>query len=323
MDKRDVKEINTALDVLYELLGADRSMHFEPTAGSAEGVSQVLYNVHFSHPEKKVRIALSPSAEAPAQLTTGRIGERLEIPLNENGQVTVDAVRAALESGVDLVSLSWADGLTGVVHPILEIAQLCFDQGTLLHVDGTHALGRLFFRLSDVPIDYFTFDGGLLIKEGAPFKPLILGKEPPTAMAMQGLANTLQERFSQFDLLNIETARLRDHFEERLSCGKPLFQSVQRLPHLSTIAFPGVAAETLYYLLQERGVALSLGGGTLPKLSHILKQSRIDPLFTHSALSFTFTTETTREAIEGVLDLLSETCVSLAHRAAAFLGDPT
>lgn len=335
MDKRGIKseraravlEINQALDQIYELIGADRSHHFELTSGSAEAVAQVFYNAHFSHPKKKVRIATSPCAEAPVQLTLERIAARVEIPLDLSGQVTIEALKKVLEEGVDLISLSWANGITGVVHPIEEIAQLCLDKGVLLHIDATHALGRLFFRLSDLPIDYFTFcspsqgTGGLLIKEGAPFKPLILGKAPPDPSMMKQLASAFQDRFSQFDPINLETARLRDLFEEQMTCGKPLFQGAQRLPHISVLAFLGVAAETLLFALEEKGLRASLGGGSFPNLSHILKQGAIDPLLCHSALSFTFSSKTTREEIEKMVALISETYLALEKTAHVLMGD--
>ena len=47
-----------------------------------------------------------------------------------------------------LVSLSWANGLTGVVQPVAEIAQLCRQRDVRLHLDATHVLGKLIFDLT-------------------------------------------------------------------------------------------------------------------------------------------------------------------------------
>lgn len=333
MEKRKVKsaravhEINQSLEKIYELIGADNSFHFELTSGGAEAVSQVLYNAHFSHPNHKVRIATTPCAEAPVQLTVDCIAERVDLLLSPNGQVSLEALQKVLEEDVDLVSLSWANGLTGVIHPIEEIAKLCQEKGVFLHVDVSHALGRLFFRLRDLPIDYVSFEGplkgtgGLLVKESAPFKPLILGKEPIESSLMKAFAEAFQERFAQFDPINLETARLRDLFEKQCICASPLFQDAQRLPHITTLAFSGVSAETLLFVLEEKGIEATLGGGLFPKLSHILKQCRVEPFLHHSALSFVFSAQTTLEEIERMATEIVEAYSSLEKTAHALLGE--
>lgn len=335
MDKREIKsvrflevgEINQALEQIYELIESDRSHHFELTSGGAEAVAQVLYNAHFSHPKHKVRIATTPCAEAPVQLTVDRLAERVDLPLTPDGQVSIEAFQKVLEEDIDLVSLSWANGLTGVIHPIEEIARLCREKGVFLHVDATHALGRLFFRLRDLTIDYLSFDGplkgtgGLLVKESAPFKPLILGKEPLDASLMKACADAFQERFAQFDPINLETARLRDLFEKQCTCATPLFQDAQRLPHIAVLAFPGVSAETLLFVLEEKGIEATLGGGLFPKLSHIISQCGVDPLLHHSFLSFSFSTETTREEIERRVAVITETYSSLEKTAYVLMGE--
>lgn len=94
---------------------------------------------------------------------------------NEKGQLTPKLVEAAITSRTAILSLSWADPLTGVIHPIEDIAALCQEKGVLLHVDASYIWGKRFFRLQDIPIDFLTLDAGAI--QGIPKTGLLWTKE--------------------------------------------------------------------------------------------------------------------------------------------------
>ncbi len=329
--QKGIAQINIELDTIYEKIGADRAIHFELTSGGAEAIAQVLYNAQCARPKEKLIVVTTACEEAPLPLTLDRLGRRIDVPLTSEGQVSVDALESVLNDEVNLVSLSWANGLTGVIHPIEEIAHLCQEKGIPLHVDATHVLGKLYFRLEDLPIGYLTFDagrlgapkgiGGLFVKESAPFKPLILGREPASLPVITALSQTFREIFAHFDTINLETARLRDHFEKAFPQENCLFQEVTRLPNTSVITFPGVASEALLFVLNADNLYASMGGGIFPRLSHVLKCYGCSNEVMHTALSFTFSFETTQEEIERGIAIITRSVSALQKRSAALMGD--
>ena len=86
-----------------------------------------------------------------------------------------------------LVSIMWANNETGLVFPIKELASLCRENGILFHTDAVQAVGKVPVDVQDVPVDYLSFSGhkfhgpkgvgGLYVRKGAPFTPLLHGGE--------------------------------------------------------------------------------------------------------------------------------------------------
>ncbi|MBS0620654.1 MAG: aminotransferase class V-fold PLP-dependent enzyme [Verrucomicrobia bacterium] len=219
------------------------------------------------------------------------------LPYNAEGQITKEALASSLNPRVSLVSIPWACGHTGVIQPISDLAEICAEKGVRLHVDASAVIGKLFFRLEDLPIDYLTIEGSrihapqgtalLAVKQKIPFSPLAVPSYQIGVGGITAFARALSETASWFDHLSLETARLRAHFEkgilEAIPSARILGKEVERLPHCSAIHFPGVHPEALLYLLQRKGVyAASIG----------------------DAVSFTLSFETTEEEMSRALSLL-------------------
>ena len=75
------------------------------------------------------------------------------IPVTGGGFVDPRAVERLLGPDVLLVSVMAANGETGVVNPIAEIAELAHANGSLFHCDATQFVGRIPLSLDDVGID--------------------------------------------------------------------------------------------------------------------------------------------------------------------------
>ena len=244
-----------------------------------------------------------------------------EVPLNSEGQVTVETVRQVLSPRTTLLTLPWANGLSGVMHPIWEIANLCQEKEVLFHVDASTILGKYYFAFSDIPIDFLTFDGsllhgpigsgGLLVRDPETISlSAKLLEDSPNIALLASLATACQETEEHFDYLCLETARLRNKLEKHITNGVPkaevLFQSAERLPHVSCIAFPGVFNELLAFILREKGIAVSFGGGNFPLLESMLKQIGIEKRLASSALSFSLSRDTTEEEIDRACAVIVE-----------------
>lgn len=325
---------------LYRFLGATLEDSFVFTSSGVEAVNQVVQSVYrnVTLPTGKNQYITSSLDEAPSILSIshlealGCIGKN--IPANSQGYVTADALAGILSPRTALVSLSWGNGLTGVIQPIEEIAALCQQRGVLLHLDATHVLGKLVYDLNDVKADFITFNGsqlhapkgtgGLYVKQGVKCSPLLVGGSEQGGLrageinmpGLAGLAAAAQEALESRDYVCTEIARLRDKLEEGIIAGypraTPLFRDQNRLPHCTSIAFPGIINEALLFLLNRKGVCASIGGNQLQQLGLILLASKMDSSLAQSAISFSLSRYTTEEEIDHAIYLTLEAAQQLS-----------
>lgn len=321
-----IEAVNHNLHCLYDLFGAEGVDSFLYASSGAEAIAQVLYSTYFLDVQAggKTTILTTPFEEAPTLLTCSdlkKLGvQHKTVPFNAEGQIDLKTFKKALTKEVSLVSLSWANALTGTLHPIEEIVELCKKAGVPLHLDVTAVLGKVHFYFNDLGATYITFDGGrvgapkgiggLFVREDAPFFELVRGKEPVHPPGLAALKIAVEETLTQFDHINLETMLLRDHFEADLlkACpeAKLFFQDAARLPNIAVVAFPGVDSEALMFTLQENGLYASFGGGLFPKLASLLEGCNIDPKWAYSALSFSLSHTTTKDEIEKAVELISD-----------------
>ncbi len=237
------------------------------------------------------------------------------LPLNAQGQVTRAVLEEHIRARTALVSLSWAHPLTGVIQPISDLGEVCKEKGVKLHVDASAVLGKLFFRFQNFNIDFLTFDGralhaptgaaGLIVKAGSLLNTLKESALSPTAPAamLQALALAIDELQQSLDHVCLETARLRNKLEEELKAHlpdvMPLFADSERVPHISALAFPGVHAEALHFLLNRQGIYARVGGEALVPL---LTACGMDSTLAHTTLSFALSYETSDAEIDYVIE---------------------
>lgn len=317
--KEPFVSIERSLGDIRAFVGAHPKDPFQFASSGSAAIAAVYQSAYQDHIAQngKNHILTSPHEEAPIHLL-GKQYEKLgvyqkTIPLNDLGQVTRDALEKALTPKTGLVSLSWANSLTGVIHPIWELAELCREKEVLFHVDASQVLGKLYFKFEELPIDYLTFDGGalhapkgsggLFAYRGIDFSPSIPeGMEGAdlNTPALIGLGIAVQEMSEAFDHLSLETPRLRDKLEEGIRLAIPevevLFAEAERLPNVSALRFPGVHHELLAFHLREEGVFASFGGGQKQKLEYLTGD--------RTALSFSLSRDTTEEEINRAIAII-------------------
>jgi len=338
--------IEESLRSLYALLGAKESDEIIFTSSSAEGVNQVVLSTYFdvTIPTGKNQFITSVIDEAPAIMAIGRL-EQLSCvgkmaPADSSGRVTAKAIAEAMTPRTALVSLGWANGLTGVINPIEEIAALCKERGVRLHLDASHVLGKVFCDWEEVPAQFLTFNGdsfhaptgtgGLFIRGDTSCSPLILGGIDQGARragsysvaGLVALGQAAREAIDARDLLCTETARLRSKLENGIVNAVPgaavLFSQQERLPNTTAIAFPGVPNESLLFLLNQNQVYATIGGGTYQQIGLVLTACGIDEVLAHTAISFSLSRETNDEEIERTIAIVTDCVAKLRKVSRAF-----
>lgn len=279
------EERHAPLEALYELVGAASNDRFVFTHSSAEAINQVLFSVFLEISRKTGKCHFITSAlEDPPTL---QMLQRLETlgcfvkiaPVNAKGEIDVAKLEELIGPRTALISICMAQGRTGVIQPVEEIALLAKKHKTLLHLEATHAAGKYRFSFAELGADYLTFSGkhfhaaphtgGIFAKKSAPLVPLILGQEETSdTAALQTLCAAAQQALLFLDTFCLEMPRLRNKFEYEILARIPdtalLFADSLRLPNTTLITFPRAHQEALHFFLKQKNLHAALGPANDP-----------------------------------------------------------
>ncbi|HHT9120703.1 MAG TPA: cysteine desulfurase family protein [Candidatus Hypogeohydataceae bacterium YC41] len=207
--------------------------------------------------------------------------EAVFVPMRKEGIVHPEDVKKALTSKTFLISIIFAEGETGAIQPVEEIALIAKERGILFHTDACQVVGKVRLPLERPGIDLLTISahkfhgpmgvGVLFIRTGTRLKPILSGGDeefglrpgtvsPPLAL---GLARALELAEEQREA---NTTRIK-HLEEQLLSGiKGIFEAAQlngppdaRLPGHLSMRFPGLEAASLLLNLDLEGIAVGAG----------------------------------------------------------------
>jgi cysteine desulfurase len=332
---------------LYTLLGANDQDTVILTSSGTEAVNHALFSTYYdiTRTTGKNQFISSHLDEAPAMMSINRlqslgcVGQLVEA--NKNGYITAQDIAEAITPRTALVSLSWANGLTGVINPVAEIAAICEQRGILFHLDATHVLGKLYFDLKEVGAHFISFNGnqlhapmgsgGLYIKAGTKCSPFIVGGLEQAGFragelnmhALAALGCAAKEAIESRDFLCTETARLRDKLEQGIctefAAAVPFFQDQERLPHCTTIGFRGISNEALLYALNRKNIFACIGGGNFQQIGLVLMASKIPEILAQTAISFSLSRYTTEDEIDRAITIIGETVRRLSKTSEKLL----
>lgn len=326
--------IEESLRHLYALLGASDKDSIVITSSGAEAVNHAILSTYqdISLTTGKNHFITSSIDEAPALLSLNRL-EQFGCPTSivkasAQGFVTAQALAETITPRTALIALSYANGLTGVINPISEIAELCKLRGIRLLLDATHVLGKLYVDLKETNADFISFNGdhlhapkgtgGLYIRESIKCSPFIVGgidqaglrAGPLNVPALVGLGAAAKEAHAARDYMCTEVARLKSYFEteivKRIPSAAILFENEERLPHITAISFPGIPSELMLFGLDRKDLYASMGGGSQQQIGYLLEACGVEKSLANCALSFSLSRETTEEEISRAIDIVEK-----------------
>lgn len=315
--------IEEAWKSIYHLLGAIDQDTIVLTSSSAEAINHAFLSTYqdVSLVEGKNHFITCSTDDAPSILSAYRLekfgGAITFLKPNEKGIITPKNLIEAITPRTALFSISWANGLTGVLQPISELAEICKLRGVRFLVDATHVLGKIFFDLKQIPIDLLAFNGdqihapkgsgGIFIRSGIKLSPFITGGIEQIGLragnvnvpGLVALGVACKQALEARDYIGTEIARLKLYFEKeilkKIPHAKVLFEYEDRLPHVTAIAFPGIINEALLYQLNQRSVFASIGGGSQQHIGYLLAACAIPQYLSSTAISFSLSRESTEE----------------------------
>jgi cysteine desulfurase len=250
------------------------------------------------------------------------------VPVQKDGRVSLDDVRAAITDRTILISVMTANNETGVLQPVAEIGTLAKEKGVLFHTDAVQAVGKLPFDVNDVKADLVSLTGHKFYGPKG-IGALFVRRRNPRVLLSEQISGGGHERGLRSGTLNVpgivglgaaaaickaemaaESQRLRalrDRLNDKLHEGLDDIyvngSMEHRLPHNLNISVAYVEGESL--LMGINDVAVSSGSAcTSASLepSYVLKAIGATDDLAHSSIRFGLGRWTTEEEVDYVAD---------------------
>jgi len=127
------------------------------TSGATESNNLALKGVAEMYAEKGNHIITAATEHKAILDTCKRLekhGTRVTyLPVQQNGLVDLDQLRAAITDKTVLISIMHANNEIGVLQPVREIGKIAKERGVLFHTDGTQAAGKIPVNVLEDNID--------------------------------------------------------------------------------------------------------------------------------------------------------------------------
>ena len=258
------------------------------------------------------------------------------LPCTPEGVVEVAALEAALRPNTKLVSVMLANNETGVIQPVLEVADRAHAAGALFHTDAVQAAGKLALDVAGLGCDLLSISGhkmyapqgmgALFVRRNVRLKPMFFGglhergRRPGTenvaGIVGLGKAAELARKWLSDDVLTgmdspQGLAALRGRLEQRIlgAVAEAGINGggVSRVANTSNLYFDHVEAEALVIALDLKGLAISGGsacqsGATEP--SHVLTAMGLSEARARASVRFSLSRLTTEEEVDLAVELV-------------------
>jgi cysteine desulfurase len=255
------------------------------------------------------------------------------LPVDGEGFVSPDDLRAALRPDTTVVSIMYANNEVGTIEPVAELVRTVkdFDQHIVFHTDAVQAAGALDLDVDALGVDMLSIAahkfygpkgvGALYIRPRTPFVGQLLGGSQERnrragtedVAGAVGLAKALQLAESEREANVARLRQLRDYLwaelPKRLSGVRitgPL-DPEKRLPNNFSCCIEGVEGEAVLIQLDLNGISASSGSacttGSLEP-SHVLTAMGVPADVARASLRVSLGHENTREEIDTLLEKL-------------------
>jgi len=337
---REMKRaIEGAREQVASLLGAADTSEIVFTSCGSESDNWAIRGVLAAQPAKKHIITTLVEHEAVRNLCRLLENEGYEVTwlgVDQNGELDLDSLRAALRPDTALVSIMLANNETGVLFPINEIGAIVHENSqAAFHVDGVQAVGKIPINLENV--DLFAMSGhklhapqgigALYIRKGVSLSPLIIGgaQEQGRRAGTSAVPNIVGLgaacRLAREDDDHARVERLRNGLEDEILRNVPnarlngTADRSKRLPNTSNISFEYVDGQNILMHLDQAGICVSTGSAchsTTHESSPTLRAMNVPYTAAQGSIRFSLGRYNTEADIEITLSILPEIVAKLA-----------
>ena len=306
------------LSTSYTGTRAEPSLRDEPVRS---GRNRRVKNSNHSMLQKKqnsnpVVLYLETEHESVRRVAEAYGGQAIKVL--PNGLIDLNDLKSKITDDVQLISVSLANNELGTIQPLAEasaiIREVKIDRmkrgiktQLLLHSDASQAMSLLDINVARLGVDLLTLNaakvygpkgvGALHVSHDAKLKPLIMGGGQEKGLrsgtenvpGVIGFAKAMElakehlngNRKKYASWRKILLAELKDY---------ELINKKHCLDNFVVISFPGLDAERLIFLLEEKGVYVATGAACAAskgEKSHVLKAIKLSDELINGSLRIT------------------------------------
>ena len=344
LGRQSRRVLEQARDTVGRILGCHLSdIHADRivfTSGGTEANNLALLGLAGLPPGRVIVSAIEhPSVSGPAE-QLARLGFDVQrVRVSREGVVQIDHLRDLLNQDTRLVSVMLANNETGVLQPILELAEICAQAGVPMHTDAVQVVGKLPVHFRQLGVTAMSLAahkfhgprgiGALVVRSDVKLSPRLFGGfqqeglRPGTesvALAV-GLSRALELWEHESDSRLQRMTGLRDQLEHGIRAEVPDVvingSSAARLPHTTNVSFPSVDRQPLLMALDLAGIACSAGsacasGSSEP--SSVLLAMGLPPEITAGAIRISLGADSTATEIDQAIRRISNIVNELRTR---------
>ncbi len=265
---------------------------------------------------------------ASAALTTEGF-EVTHLPVDRDGLVSPDDLRAALRDDTVLVTIMMANNEIGTVQPIRELADIARERGVTFHTDAVQSVGQLDINVDTLGIDLLSLSahkfygprgvGLLYVRHGVALAPMILGggqeqdrrsgTENVAGTVGMGLALATAQTEREDRVLTSSTLRDRliEGIEARVGGVIVTGHRERRLATNASFCFTDIQADALVISLDLDGVEASAGSACRSgavEVSHVIAALKLPEEYLAGSLRLTVGAANTPEQMPRAVDII-------------------
>lgn len=340
--------ITEAIDKLYRGINASDEDDIVITSCATESNNWVLKGIYFDliHNGEKDHI-ITTEVEHPAIGSTCNFLESLgvkitRLPINANGNISVDQVAEAITDKTALVSIMWANNETGLIFPIEEIGVLCKQKGVLFHTDAVQAIGKIPVDVKLANVDFLSFSahkfhgpkgiGALYVRKDVALTPLLHGGEHMRGRRsgtlnvpyIIGMGEAMRLAVESLEFEGKEVRRMRDYLENELLAIKDVFvigSRENRVPNTTLISVRGIEGEAMLWDLNKAGIACSTGSACASEdleANPVMLAIGADKELAHTAIRISLSRFTTQEEIDTMIEVFKKAVKRLREISSSY-----
>ncbi len=251
------------------------------------------------------------------------------LPVQKNGLIDLDALRAAITDKTVVVSIMAVNNEIGVIQPLVEIGKICREKKTFFHTDAAQAAGKIPLDVEAMNIDLMSISGhkiygpkgiGALYVRRKPrvrLVPLIVGGGQergfrsgtlPTPLCV-GIGEAAEIAMKEMDAeskrLTKLQARMLKGLNDKLTDIHVNGDLDHRIPGNLNIGFAFVEGESL--MMGIKGLSVSSGSAcTSASLepSYVLRALGVEEDMAHTSLRIGLGRFTTEQEVDTAVDEL-------------------
>lgn len=255
-------------------------------------------------------------------------------PLNKNGSVNQEKLLSLIDDNTTFLSISHVNNETGAVNPVNEIAKQVKKKNSnvIVHCDGVQAFLKIPFKPA-AEIDLYAVSahkicalkgvGALFYKKNLTLHPIIFGGGQEKGLR-SGTENTFGInvfynsflKYKDVEKLYGYVYHIKELFIKNLSDDTVLISDEQCSPYIISFSIPGVKAEIMQRVLDDKGIVVGTGSACSSKVgvSRIISSCGYDKKTAEGVLRVSFIYTTKEEDVVYAAKTICE-CAKLLKRA--------